>query len=605
MMFVEMLSLLLKYKLFCVNHSRLFYTSVIWLILLYISVQAYEEPYLDYHTDTWVATDALGRVLPSYEEVGPRREGKLVGMFYYIWHGAHGNKIYDITKILKDNPENPEWGPEGEFHFWGEPEYGYYRSEDPWVIRRDLQMLSVAGVDFIFFDITNARIYLDTVKALCQVSIAMRKEGIKTPQVCFLSNTHSGRVMNQVFDEFYDKGLYRELWFYWDGKPLIMGKGDDPELRPEVKAFFTMKRSWAWTNTKKEPNHWQWLDQYPQDWGWNNAPDIPEQITVSTAQHPISTKGISFCRGKQPTVQRDYTTRFTDRGLFFDEQWKRALEVDPQVVMVTQWNEWIAQRFIWDKGNGVYAGLPIKDGESYFVDAFSREFNRDIVPMKGGHTDNYYYQLISNIRRFKGMASIEVASAPQTIEIDGQFGEWATVNPVFYDIPGDTMHRNFKGYDPSMIYVNKTGRNDIVESRVAHDSMNVYFYVKTQQTLTPHTDTNWMLLFIDSDQKSENGWQGYDYVVNLEKRSSTLTSLHKFERSLWEPRTMSTIPYRTQNKYLEISIPRELLGFKNAPIRLDFHWTDNIQKYGDIVEFSVNGDSAPDRRFNYRYVSEN
>ena len=374
MMFVEMLSLLLKYKLFCVNHSRLFYTSVIWLILLYISVQAYEEPYLDYHTDTWVATDALGRVLPSYEEVGPRREGKLVGMFYYIWHGAHGNKIYDITKILKDNPENPEWGPEGEFHFWGEPEYGYYRSEDPWVIRRDLQMLSVAGVDFIFFDITNARIYLDTVKALCQVSIAMRKEGIKTPQVCFLSNTHSGRVMNQVFDEFYDKGLYRELWFYWDGKPLIMGKGDDPELRPEVKACFTMKRSWDWTNTKKEPNHWQWLDQYPQDWGWNNAPDIPEQITVSTAQHPISTKGKSFCRGKQPTVQRDYTTRFTDRGLFFDEQWKRALEVDPQVVMVTQWNEWIAQRFIWDKGNGVYAGLPIKDGESYFVDAFSREF---------------------------------------------------------------------------------------------------------------------------------------------------------------------------------------------------------------------------------------
>ena len=250
-----MLSLLLKYKLFCVNHSRLFYNSVIWLILLYISVQAYEEPYLDYHTDTWVATDALGRVLPSYEEVGPRREGKLVGMFYYIWHGAHGNKIYDITKILKDNPENPEWGPEGEFHFWGEPEYGYYRSEDPWVIRRDLQM---------------------------------RKEGTKTPQICFLSNTHSGRVMNQVFDEFYDKGLYRELWFYWDGKPLIMGKGDDPELRPEVKAFFTMKRSWAWTNTKKEPNHWQWLDQYPQDWGWNNAPDIPEQITVSTAQHPIS-----------------------------------------------------------------------------------------------------------------------------------------------------------------------------------------------------------------------------------------------------------------------------------------------------------------------------
>jgi hypothetical protein len=35
---------------------------------------------------------------------------------------------------------------------------------------------------------------------------------------------------------------------------------------------------------------------------------------------------------------------------------------------------------------------------------------------------------------------------------------------------------------------------------------------------------------------------------------------------------------------------------------LDFHWTDNAQPLGDLTEFALHGDSAPDRRFNYRYT---
>ena len=151
-----------------------------------------------FSADQWVATDALGRELPTYNEVGDHRPGKLVGMFYYIWHGAHGDKVYDITELLKENPDNPAWGPKGKFHFWGEPEYSYYRAEDPWVIRHDMQMLANAGIDFIFFDVTNARAYLSTVKQLCEVCREMRKQGIHTPEIAFLTNSRSGRVMNQV-----------------------------------------------------------------------------------------------------------------------------------------------------------------------------------------------------------------------------------------------------------------------------------------------------------------------------------------------------------------------------------------------------------------------
>ena len=34
-----------------------------------------------------------------------------------------------------------------------------------------------------------------------------------------------------------------------------------------------------------------------------------------------------------------------NHGLNFQEQWKRAFALDPPVVMVTGWNEWIAGRF--------------------------------------------------------------------------------------------------------------------------------------------------------------------------------------------------------------------------------------------------------------------
>ena len=51
----------------------------------------------------------------------------------------------------------------------------------------------------------------------------------------------------------------------------------------------------------------------------------------------------------------------------------------------------------------------------YFVDEFNMEFNRDIEPMQGGYTDNYYYQLVSNIRKYKGVSLQQAASSATTI----------------------------------------------------------------------------------------------------------------------------------------------------------------------------------------------
>ncbi|MBQ6106752.1 MAG: hypothetical protein IJK97_00975, partial [Thermoguttaceae bacterium] len=65
-----------------------------------------------------------------------------VGIFYFLWLGEHGRSgPYDVTKILAADPDaghkpdSPVWGGVGTYHHWGEPLYGYYFSDDEWVVR--------------------------------------------------------------------------------------------------------------------------------------------------------------------------------------------------------------------------------------------------------------------------------------------------------------------------------------------------------------------------------------------------------------------------------------------------------------------------------------
>ena len=177
-------------------------------------------------------------------------------MFFVIWHGVHGydrpasnpdNAVmvptaadslspYDNQKIIDANPQNPQYGAEHAMHHWGEPYLGYYVANDEWVIRKHAQMLSDAGVDMIMFDVTNQAIYLPVVKQICDVYTKMRKEGNKTPQISFIFNTNAKETLENLFDSFYGKNLYKELWFRWKGKPLIFCPPEG--ITPDMAGFF-------------------------------------------------------------------------------------------------------------------------------------------------------------------------------------------------------------------------------------------------------------------------------------------------------------------------------------------------------------------------------
>jgi hypothetical protein len=219
--------------------------------------------------------------------------------------------------------------------------------------------------------------------------------------------------------------------------------------------------------------------------------------------------------------------------------------------------------------------------------------------MAGGHTDNYYYQLMSNVRRYKGMEKPATAGPPVTINIRGSFNQWDKVSTTYYDHAGDTGHRNSPGQGQAGPYINTTGRNDITVLKVACDESSVYFYAETNEALTPYSDPNWMLLFIDCDQSRETGWEGYDRVINIRVLNRQNTVMAELNKDGSAGKIMP-VSYKATGNKLMIQVKRSDLT-RDGKLAFEFHWADNIPKIGDISGFFVNGDNAPERRANFRF----
>ncbi|MEN1678778.1 MAG: hypothetical protein AAGJ46_04255 [Planctomycetota bacterium] len=571
-------------------------TARAFAAVLTIMAVAGPAPGRELWSDSWVATDALGRTISTHDSVGDRRADKHVGMFYFLWHGFHGTELYDNTKLLEANPTDPQYGPESRFHWWGEPEAGYYRATDPWVIRRNNAMLVDAGVDFIYLDASNAITYPNEFRALADTFLQIRAEGGTTPQITFLTRSSSPRTIDRLLGENYTQRQYTPLWFEWEEKPLMLGYPDQDgeSVSQAARDRFTFRESWAWDDGDGK---WQWIDTFPQDFGWSGDPNHPEQAPAAVASHPVNNRGRSYRQGSQPAIDAQGLTAFTDQGRHFAEQIDGALQIDPDVLFLTGWNEWVAQRKIADAPRQ-FLGQTIDAGDTYFVDAYNQEYSRDIEPMRGGHTDNYYYQLVDAVRRYKG-ATPPPEGSSRLVSIDGAFDEWANVSTEYRDTLGDTLHRDFAGWGDNH-YVNTTGRNDLITAKTANNADELFFYAETAAPITPSSDNDWMMLLIDADGDATTGWAGYDYVVNRAVVDGNTTTL---ERALpgggW--RAVATLPYAVDGEQLELAVPRDLVGLGDEDFGFHFQWLDNAPIDGDFEATFTSGDAAPNRRFRYAY----
>ena len=98
-------------------------------------------------------------------------------------------------------------------------------------MRRHAQLLSAAGIDVLIFDTTNAVTYPEVYRQLCAVFEDVRKSGGRTPRIAFMVNTQAGKTADRIYDDLYEPGRFRDLWFTWEGKPLLICDPEEAEPR--------------------------------------------------------------------------------------------------------------------------------------------------------------------------------------------------------------------------------------------------------------------------------------------------------------------------------------------------------------------------------------
>ncbi|MDR3267501.1 MAG: hypothetical protein LBT83_00315 [Tannerella sp.] len=636
--------------------------------------------YRDIFPDTWVATDALGRAMPGMSETGLLKndQRRVVGIFYITWHSdnmANISRVGDITKLLAKDPDarldtnHPAWGGTGyEPWHWGEPEEGYFLSRDEYIIRRDISMLSDAGVDVLVMDVTNAIQYWSEWETLFAVMQEMAAEGNKVPKFCFWAfNMGVFSVVQNLYEKIYKQDKYRNLWFYWDDKPLLLCRffypqpeKDTPNYAPsanpnydpdaalnprnphygnpdytseiytgytaEVREFFTMRSMWdgylcGSPRCVGTEDYWTFVYHFQDKAVSGLTPDelvsrhkgVKEQMAVSPAQHPASGVGKSWSRnaGEPELNQYDMpveayvpwmgdTVKYPEKyGIYFQERWDEALVANPQFVFLCDWNEWTHGKWTTDK---VFLG---RNSNFFFWDQYNAEFNRTLQPMKGGYSDNYYMQMAQNIRRYKGVSPVPDFHGFEKVVINGDFNDWQPVADVFRDTKGDIVHRDYDGY-AGLRYTNTSGRNDILTVKTTVDEHNLYFYAATDTPLTPSTGKNWMLLLIDADNNHETGWNGYDFIVNKQVDTDRMTTVMKYTGNTKSPwKKVAQAPFRYVGNQLELAILRKTLGLTENQFTFDFKWSDNPKDLDDIISLCTSGDTAPNRRFNYRFIWKN
>ncbi len=595
----------------------------------------------------YAGVDDLDRALADSDTVGAVKteQERYVGLFYFLWHGAHDvtgstGAARDLQAIL-DGTSKVGYGINNEVHWFAEPLYGYYFANDAWVLRKHAELLTNAGVDFLYFDTTNNFAYTGTALQLMAILHELNEQGYDAPEVVFYTNYEAVERIGQIYTDIYEAEMYPDTWFCIDGKPVIIAPNIHDDTLPDgqkITDFYTVK-SGNWPNASNgsliennfEPNNncWPWMDWHWPQRVYTDANGENGAINVSIAQHSgnglfssSSLNGYRFNRGRSFTSggatsdditynasNRAFTSALvnsykafqndptlSDQGLNFQEQFDYAIASDAKYILVTGWNEWVA-------------GNQGDENNPSFVDTASVEFSRDSEMMRGGYFDNYYMQLIRNIQRVKGTAPAILQDQRKPINVTGDFDQWSDVLVTYTDPAGDTVDRKARGYGETgyTVYTNNTGRNDIVAAKVVSDTKSLYFYIETADPITKYdTESSWMQVYLNTDADASTGWYGYDYIVNYKATGDFETTVAKYTGTdgAYGFTEAGTISYRVKDNQMMLEVPQELLGIESAQtIDLEFKVADSRTVYDEMEDFYCDGDIAPLGRLNYVYCN--
>jgi ricin-type beta-trefoil lectin protein len=272
----------------------------------------------------------------------------------------------------------------GGYRYWGEPAGGKYVSDDVAVINRHADQLAAAGVDFIEIDYSNhnvrtpaldnpTRVLLDTYRARVAA-------GRPTPKVSFFVSRDQSDIQ-QVTDRWLHP--YRDLWFDYQGKPLLTLAPGDCDSGWAVCGEYTHRGMWAFD---QPVDTWTFMQHTPQTAA--TYAGQAEEVSVSAAQQSSYMSDTATAHGRRWNAAARAENGYP--GQNFDDQWARAISLDPTIVMVRGWNEWAAIQL---------ADPSVENGR--YTDEYDEEYSNDLEPQAGGHGDQYYQSMRTHITQFK------------------------------------------------------------------------------------------------------------------------------------------------------------------------------------------------------------
>ena len=551
-----------------------------------------------------VGFDQQGRTVNAVYNEDDEKE---IGLFYFLWLNKQGGP-YVNSKILEKygvegllQKDLPGISPAGAYHWWDEPLFGFYNSNDDWVIRKHLEMFVYSGIDFLVFDTTNAVTYTETYIKVLKIANEMLESGWDVPKMAFFTHTRSVKTITDIYNNLYAKNLYPDTWYKIDGKPMIIGTvtEDDP-LSPEIAEFFHLRTA-KWPQDPTTDTAWpftEWV--YPQPLNGN-------MMSVSVATHPALPFSASLSRGNL-NWGRGYNVKTAQnvaadvyKGTFFQSQWQTVFEVQPEIVFITGWNEWIAGKYPFD-------------GEYSFCDNVNLEFSREIEPMRGGYEDAFYIQMMMNVRKYKyeSMDNYIAKSTKKKIDIlFGDLSQWDDVNAIYRNInianiPRDYLTGYAKESDGDR-YTQDAARNNIEYIKVTCNERYLYFLIKCDKPIVETDGNNFMNIFIGLGEKPSmtKGWESYEYVINRTRPYDPYSNVEKFTyieklSSSFVGERCGEGSYFIKDDYMQFQIPRDEIGLKKGG-SFYFKVSDGVENYNDIMSYYESGISMPIGRLSFLY----
>jgi len=399
--------------------------------------------------------------------------------------------------------------------------------------------------------------------------------------------------VQDLYDKIYKADRFKDLWFYWDGKPLLLynntpevdanGQGvkhpnphydaaaktdrnhphyGDPDYTEEfyedytreVKSYFTLRNMWwgyyEWAGKRFIGTEDNWSFGY--DLGNDKVKAMDpmnlvslhngqkEEAAVTPAQHPSSLVGKSWTRENDEPELNEY-----DLPVSACVPWLGKTVKNPQdygIYFQDRWDEALKAdpQFLYlnDWNEWTAGKYPPQDGISFpfmrrkSLYFFVDQYNAEFNRCIQPMKDGFtdnYYMQMA--QNIRRYKGLRPIPELKGLHRVKIDGDFTDWKTVMTEYR-DTRGDTFHRDNKGyggLHYVNNSGRNDIVTCKVAVDQDKVYFYAETDKALSPPTGDNWMYLLIDADKDPTTGWYGYDYLINKKVVDEKTTTLMGYD----------------------------------------------------------------------------